>query len=76
MRVPLVVPSIRRRQVACVQRSGIRHREHAFQSLDFGNSVIGVHAFYIIPYEVGKRQMKGVSVLLSRFVPASKPRTG
>ena len=76
MRVPLVVPSIRSRKVACIQRSGIRHRKHAFQSLDFGNGVIGVHAFYIIPYEVGKRQMKGVSVLLSGYVPASKPRTG
>jgi hypothetical protein len=75
MRVPLVVPSIRSRKVARIQRSGIRHREHAFQSLDFGNGVIGVHASYIIQYEVGKRQMKGVSILLSGYVPASKART-
>jgi len=44
MRVALVVPSIRSRKVAGIQRSGIRHREHAFQALDFGNSVLGVHA--------------------------------
>jgi len=44
MRVPLVVPSIRSRKVAGIQRSGIRHRKHAFQSLDFGNNVISVHA--------------------------------
>jgi hypothetical protein len=43
MREHVVVPSIRSRDVACVQRSGIRHRVDALQPLDFGNGPLGVH---------------------------------
>jgi hypothetical protein len=34
-----VVPSIRRREVAGAQRSGVRHCEDALKALDFGNGL-------------------------------------
>ncbi|MGO9088397.1 MAG: GAF domain-containing protein [Candidatus Sulfotelmatobacter sp.] len=44
MREHLVVPSIRSREVACAQRSCVRHGEDAFQQLDFGDGSVNVHA--------------------------------
>lgn len=43
MREHLVVPPIRSREVACAQRSRVGHREDALQSLDIGDSLLGVH---------------------------------
>ena len=43
LREQFVVPSIGSRDVACAQRSRVRHGEDALQSLDFGNGLIGVH---------------------------------
>jgi hypothetical protein len=42
-----VVPSIRSREVARVQRSGVRHCEDALKALDVGNSLFGVHSVSI-----------------------------
>jgi hypothetical protein len=44
MRERIVVPSVRSPEVARAQRSGVRHRENALQSLDFGNGLLGVHS--------------------------------
>src|SRR5208282_83377 len=41
-----VVPSIRSREIAWAQRSGVRHGEDALQPLDFGNRSLGIHAFH------------------------------
>jgi hypothetical protein len=38
-----VVPSIRSREVAAAERSGVRRCEDALQPLDFGNGLLGVH---------------------------------
>jgi hypothetical protein len=43
MREHFVVPSIRSREVAWAQRSGVGRCEDALQSLDFGNCLLGVH---------------------------------
>ena len=43
MREHLVVPAIRSREVAQAQRSSVRHREDALQSLDFSNGLFSVH---------------------------------
>jgi hypothetical protein len=43
MRVHLVVPSIRSREIVRAQQSGIRHCEDALQPLDFGNRPLSVH---------------------------------
>jgi hypothetical protein len=47
MREHFVMPSIHSRQVACAQRSGVRHREDALKALDFGNRLLGVHSVSI-----------------------------
>jgi hypothetical protein len=47
MREPFVVSSIRSREVARSQRSGIRVRKDAFKALDFGNSLLCVHSVSI-----------------------------
>ena len=39
----LIVPSIGSREIACTQRSGIRHREDALKPFDFSNRLLGVH---------------------------------
>jgi hypothetical protein len=44
MREHFVVPAIRRREVACAQRSGVAHSEDALKALDLGNSLLGVHS--------------------------------
>jgi hypothetical protein len=44
MREQFVVPSIRSREVAPAQRSGVRHNEESLKTLDVGNSLLGVHA--------------------------------
>jgi hypothetical protein len=43
MREHFVVPSIRSREVTRAQRSGVRVCEDAFQSLNLGNGLLGVH---------------------------------
>ena len=47
MREHFVVPSIRGGEVALIQRSGVRRCEDAIKALDFGNSLLGVHAVSI-----------------------------
>ena len=44
MREHYVVPSIRSREVARAQRSGVRHCEDALKALDFGNGLLSVHS--------------------------------
>jgi hypothetical protein len=39
----IVVPPIQSRQVARVQRSGVRRCVDALKGLDFGNSLFGIH---------------------------------
>ena len=38
-----IMPPIRSREVACAQRSRVRHREDALQPLDFSNALFSVH---------------------------------
>jgi hypothetical protein len=47
MREHFVVPSIRSREVARAQGSGVRHREDALKALDVGNPLFSVHSFPI-----------------------------
>jgi hypothetical protein len=47
MREHFVVRSIRGREVARTQRSGVRRCEDALKALDFGNSLLGVHSVSI-----------------------------
>src|SRR5580704_14052332 len=61
MREQVVVPAIRRRNVAGVQRPGIRDRVHALQPLDFGNGPLGVH-----PSQYGPESQEGQSVAVCR----------
>lgn len=42
-----VMPSIRCREVAWAQRSGVRHREDALQPLNFSDGLVNVHAAQI-----------------------------
>src|SRR5580704_12589303 len=56
MREQVVVPAIRRRNVAGVQRPGIRDRVHALQPLDFGNGPLRVH-----PSQYGPESQEGQS---------------
>jgi hypothetical protein len=44
MREHFVVPSIRSREVARAQRSGVRHCEDTLKALDLGDSLLGVHS--------------------------------
>ncbi len=44
----LVMPSIRSRDIACVERSGVRHREDALQLLDFADDMFDVHSLISI----------------------------
>jgi hypothetical protein len=43
LREHFVVPSIRRRDIARAQRSGVRRCEDMLKALDFGNSLFSVH---------------------------------
>src|ERR1700677_3509799 len=60
MREQVVVPAIRRRDVAGVQRPGIRDRIHALQPLDFRNGPLGVH-----PSQYGPESQEGQSAGVS-----------
>src|SRR5580658_6292662 len=60
MREQVVVPAIRRRNVAGVQRPGIRDRVHALQPLDLGNGPLGVH-----PSQYGPENQEGQSAAVS-----------
>jgi len=44
MREHFVVSSIRSREVARAQRSGVRRCEYALQPFDVGNGLFGVHS--------------------------------
>ena len=43
VRKHLVMPSIRSREVARLERSSVRQREEALKTFDFGNGLLGVH---------------------------------
>jgi len=43
VREQIVVPPIHSREVACAQRSGVRHGEDALQSLDFGDGLFSIN---------------------------------
>src|ERR1019366_1303168 len=47
VREHVVVPSIHSREVACAQRSGVRHGEDALKVLDLGDDSVNVHAAQI-----------------------------
>jgi hypothetical protein len=47
MREHFVMSSIRSREVAPAERSGVRHCEDALKALDFGNSLLDVHSVSI-----------------------------
>ncbi len=46
-----VVPAVRCREIAQVERSGVWDREDAFQQLDVGNGLLGVHPTSMIHNE-------------------------
>jgi hypothetical protein len=48
VREHFIVPSIGSREVACAQWSAVRHTEDAFQPLDLGNTLFGIHWSSII----------------------------
>jgi hypothetical protein len=50
---------IRSREVACAQRSGVRHREDALQSLDFSNGLFSIH-----PFQSSSTNREGVFLVL------------
>jgi len=62
MREHFVVPSIRSREVAGAQRSGVRLCEDALKALDFGNGLLGVHSVTNIQHERGYRQTEAATV--------------
>jgi hypothetical protein len=69
----LIVPSIGSHEVECGQRSRVGRRENALQTLDFGNSLLGVHAVSISsisPATVKWTASNGVS---ARACNAQKP---
>src|ERR1700674_5426318 len=63
MRVQLVVPPIRSREVARSQRSGIWESEETLQPLNFGNRSFKVHAGLSIGASVLTRWVPQLSVL-------------
>lgn len=65
---PLIVPSIRSREVACTKRSGIRHREKTLQTIDFPNGLFSVHPSPIIQHEAEMSQQQLEWALPERFV--------
>src|SRR5260370_13661219 len=63
-----MVPSIRSREVAGAQRSGVRHCEDALKALDFGNGLLGVHSVSISNIRVAMVKPSGIcmSCVLAR----------
>ena len=69
MREHVVVPSIRGRDVACAQRSGVRYRVDALQPLDFGNGPLGVHpSQYLTERQAGQFGSASRKTLTEGFV--------
>src|ERR1700734_3067458 len=73
MREQVVVPAIRRRNVAGVQRPGIRDRVHALQPLDFGNGPLRVHPSHYLPeWRGGQSGTISPKTLTGRLSAASR----
>src|SRR5215469_1466841 len=69
---PLIVSSIGRLEVARPQWPAVRHDEHAFQPLDFGNPLLGIH-----PPQSSRtkaRQVKSALVQVRRSCQEQIPR--
>jgi hypothetical protein len=60
MREHFVVPSIRSREVAGAQRSGVRHREDALKALNFDDSLLGVHSVSLSNMSVAIVKRSGI----------------
>jgi hypothetical protein len=56
VRIRLIVPAIRSREVAQLEGSPIRQREDALQEFDFGDRLFGVHSSSISTSTGGGRQ--------------------
>jgi len=79
MREHFFVSSIRSREVARAQRSGVRHCEDALKALDFGNSLLGVHSVSISNRTMGAgHRISGTAahVAEERELSVSLPREG
>src|SRR2546430_14694545 len=75
MRVQLVVPSIRSREVTWAQRSGVRHSKNALQPLDFSNGLLGVHSVSISNMSTATVKRDGINeVSASRRGGETSPR--
>jgi len=61
MREQFVVPSIRSREVARAQRSGVWRCEDALQQHDFGNRLFGVHSVSMIQQKRRAVKRRGIS---------------
>jgi hypothetical protein len=68
--------SIRGREVARAQRSGVRLCEDALKALDFGNDLLGVHSASISSMAVAivKRHGTSMSCPLERSAPSGSQR--
>jgi hypothetical protein len=66
-----VMSSIRSREVARAQRSGIRHCEDALKALDFGNDLLGVHSLSISNIRVAMVKPSGTCISCLRKRPVS-----
>jgi hypothetical protein len=79
MREPIVVPSIRSRQVARSQRSGVRSGKDALEALNFGNGLLRVHSVTISIMNVATVKPKDAPIGEVRFeresIDRSCPRT-
>jgi hypothetical protein len=62
LREHFVVPSIRSREVAPAQRSGVRLCEDALKALDFGNSLFSVHRCHHLRRSVIGQTEAGLSM--------------
>ena len=75
MRQHIVVPSIRSREVALAQRSGVGHREDALQPLDFNNALFSVHpSQYLTERQGGQFGVASPKPATARF-PVDPPAT-
>jgi hypothetical protein len=60
MREHFVVLSIRSREVALGQRSNVRHCQDALKTLDFGDSLLGVHSVSISNISMATVKRSGI----------------
>jgi hypothetical protein len=74
MREHFVVSSIRSLEVAPAERSSVQLCEDALKALDFGNSLLGVHAVSISTTRTATVKRSGTCISCLRELPAPSGR--